>query len=306
MGVQFRLRSRKCDEISLIDLIIMELHGTLSPPHEIRSSFTSITEKLEHVLSGVKLLVAEDKLPKRSVRALSEMESDLRLLLAGDLIEGDLSECDLGDWVRRAYLMIQEADRTYREQSRLIEELQIKAIQEADKARLMRIENEELENRILKLQKAHLIERCSFELGKDKAKSSIADLLREEYEKEHRRRKAAESECVNLKSLLSAYGGNTPEREIGKNLFEEIISLREVIKVGLYEHRGLINVSSPFTRYHCTQAPEISENESLTSSAMCSVGQVAPQPALSGAASSSVSSRMVEPFPGSEDPDPTR
>jgi hypothetical protein len=189
-------------------------------------------DEVEYVFNTVDHIVKTYNKINKCSATISKYEQDLAKMFSKDIAgSDDLKPTE--NLLKRAYLMLTEADRQYRYQTKRLTELEEIAESKTFEVRKLRARLGEIETTCFRKEISILHERAVSEVGKDAEKRSALETLIEGYEKSESRRKSLELEIVKLQSRLSQQNGKLTQQNdasIPGNLFIEIGELREMVK----------------------------------------------------------------------------
>lgn len=196
------------------------LHETITD----QSVFDSI-EKLVKMYRGL----------STSVATIQKYEQDLKTIFrtTRQVDEDPLRQLSTAELIKRAYMMILEADRQYTEQNGTISRLQMISDRKTKEVRLLREKLRDSDRTAATTNIQLLRDSATREVGEDdpRRRSAVEKLIGA-YRSSEEKRLKLEEQIVKLKSIIG--DDNQPQQKScqppASNLFMELIELREIVK----------------------------------------------------------------------------
>ena len=202
----------------------------------------TVDSKLKYILSGLKVLVENAKVRMACLGTIQRYEAELKSLIDGGPDDGGSDRLGMDELVKRAYFMVQEADRQYRNQAHRMADMAVATQRRKEEVRQLRAKIAELEDSHLKSKIEILREKCNREVGVgDREKISAIDTLIGGFQEAEKKRILLQKEIVRLKAIVVL--PEPQEDELSEtNLFVEITELREIVKeFQMDKYRSSIN-----------------------------------------------------------------
>jgi hypothetical protein len=220
-------RKEKPDRWDHIKSLLMPVIGSGKPLHE------PITD--QSVFDRIEKLVKMHRELGTSVATIQKYEQDLRTIFrtTRQVDEDPLRQLSTAELIKRAYMMILEADRQYTEQNATISRLQTILYRKTKEVRLLRDKLRDSDRTAVTTNIQLLREAAIREVGEDdpRRRSAVEKLI-EAYRSSEEKRLRLEEQIVKLKSIIGDdnQSQGVSSRPPASNLFMELIELRDIVK----------------------------------------------------------------------------
>ena len=187
------------------------------------------------VFDGIENLVKMHCELRASVTIIQKYEQDLKTIFhtTRQPEEDPLRQLSTSELIKRAYMMILEADRQHTQQTATIKRLQVVSERKTKEVRLLRERLRDADRTALITNIQTLRDGAIREVGQtDSRRRSAVEKLIEAYRFSEEKRMRLEEQVIKLKSIIgyASESQNECSRPSGSNLFMELIELREIVK----------------------------------------------------------------------------